>query len=106
MNRLLFLDGAQEQWIVHWLGLPYLVESSHNRYFYNVLTIDEQSIDFELEYKILDKFFKMKLNAKRSEIEPNGARNKGRFLGICLKMDFDFSVRLMLAGMIDKQKYK
>lgn len=68
MNNVIFLDGAEQQWIVHWLGIPYLLESSFGGRFHNVLTMDEQSIDLSLERKILDKFFLM----KRSGIEPNG----------------------------------
>lgn len=62
-KNVIFLDGAEKQWIVHWLGIPYLVESSFQGYFYNVLTMDEQSIDLKLEGIILDKFFKMQRNA-------------------------------------------
>ena len=67
MKKQIFLDGAEEQWIVHYLCTPYLVESSFRGRFYNVFTMDEQSIDFELECKILDKFFKMNKLKRRSE---------------------------------------
>lgn len=76
MNNIIFLDGAEQQWIVYWLGIPYLVESSHNGYFYNVLTMDEQSIDIKLEGIILDKFFKMKSKTAK----PNEALTSGELV--------------------------
>lgn len=60
MNKVMFIEYIDNQWIIHWLGIPYLVESSFRGRFYNVLSIEEESIDLELEGIILDKFFKMK----------------------------------------------
>lgn len=68
MNNF-FIDMAEAQWLVYWLGIPYLVECSFGGRFYNVLDSDEQSIDLDLEGIILDKFFKIKpyLNATNAD---------------------------------------
>ncbi len=56
----LFIDGAETQVVVHWLGIPYVVESSFRGRFYNVMTLDEEEVPHEIEYKVLDKYFKLK----------------------------------------------
>ena len=63
----IFIDLADFEQEIYYMGLPYIVESSFNQRFFNVLTKDEENIDLELEGKILYKFFKMKqINRKRS----------------------------------------
>lgn len=64
MNNAVFIDMVEQQWVVHWLGVPYLVESSYRGRFFNVLDINEQPIEYMLESTILYKFFKMKLNVR------------------------------------------
>ena len=56
----IFIDGAESQGIIHWLGIPYLIESSFRGRFWNVLTLDEETIDFDLEGKIIYKYFTFK----------------------------------------------
>lgn len=67
MNNTVFIDMVEQQWVVHWLGVPYLVESSYRGRFFNVLDINEQPIEYMLESTILYKFFKMKLNVRTLE---------------------------------------
>lgn len=53
----MFIDFADFEGKVYYLGLPYIIESSFDKRFFNVLTEDEESVDLELEGKILYKFF-------------------------------------------------
>jgi len=62
MDRI-FIETPYFQKTIHWLGLPYIVESSYRGRFYTVFDKYEQNIDFETEGKILHKFFKMVFNA-------------------------------------------
>lgn len=56
----IFIDFADFEKVVYWLGIPYMVESSFRGRFYNVLTLDEENVDGEIEDKVLQKYFTFK----------------------------------------------
>lgn len=55
-----FIDFSEQIATIYWCGIPYYIESSFNGRFYNVLDINEESIDQDLECVILDKYFRMR----------------------------------------------
>ncbi len=56
------ISTIDAQWTVHWLGIPYFVESVYRGHLYGVVTSEEDSVDPVTSGKILHKFFKLKLN--------------------------------------------
>jgi len=65
MRDKIFIDMGETEGVVHWLGIPYTVESSFRRRFYTVMdSNDECVIDDELECKVLSKFFKLTVRPK------------------------------------------
>lgn len=54
-----FIEFADYQVKLYWLGLPYIVESAYRGRFYNVMNLDETTVDEAIEGKVLHKFFKM-----------------------------------------------
>ncbi|AGO48409.1 hypothetical protein Phi10:1_gp068 [Cellulophaga phage phi10:1] len=56
-TNIMFIEMPDFQKRIYYLGIPYIVESSYRGRFFNALTIDEEFICFELEGKILNKYF-------------------------------------------------
>lgn len=60
MHYKTFIDVADVEAVVYWLGIPYTVESSFRKRFYHVMDMNDDCVtDNDLERKVLTKFFKM-----------------------------------------------
>jgi hypothetical protein len=60
MSDKIFIDMSDIEAIIHWLGIPYVIESSHGKRFYHVMDCNDECVtDNNLERKVLTKFFKL-----------------------------------------------
>ena len=60
MSDKIFIDMSDIEAKIHWLGIPYVIESSHRKRFYHVMDCNDDCVtDNDLECKVLTKFFKL-----------------------------------------------
>ena len=72
MSNRVFIDMSDVECVIHWLGIPYVIESSFRRRFYNVMDCNDKCVtDNELERKVLTKFSTLNNQTKQLTTKNN-----------------------------------